>query len=445
MNFDFLLNEEKYPRDGVRSILAADHRGGYSRCAHIPENSYEGARASKKEGIKFIEWDWQVTKDEELVAMHDKNLWRVMGLEGKVCDYTFEEINEITFQQRFLIQREMEKNGTVSNTSVKTHAALVNAKQLMEDPEFADMVHHADFRDDNLWAGIKFLSKAKAAGKDYYKRFPMKFYNFQYVDFAAVKAQAREHGVDDDFWTYMIFTPILHPDPTMARARDSSLQKIEQTDDDSGSEGNEQVFDTKATREEIAKFVHSCLQDCANIFGIELGVSGLGHFFDIETGETKDPRTGAIIRDRSVRALAHFEWNVIKLAPGFVKMRPDLSFGRCRRSYDYRIVSNGTCGTYDLSTGHSKHWPAVGDEKRIPFELRGLPVGYPVYKGFPCDVVNADDVVTDVAFMAWCEHENIDYASITKIPRNQWLLKFSDEARAAIGDIDHLYPANDIL
>lgn len=42
-----------------------------------------------------IEMDIQLTKDKVPVVFHDFTLKRICGKEGKVCDYTFQELREL--------------------------------------------------------------------------------------------------------------------------------------------------------------------------------------------------------------------------------------------------------------------------------------------------------------------------------------------------------------
>ena len=69
------------------------HRGLHNNESEAPENSMAAFR--KAVANKFgIELDVQLSKDKVPVVFHDFTLKRMCGVEGKVCDYTLEELKE---------------------------------------------------------------------------------------------------------------------------------------------------------------------------------------------------------------------------------------------------------------------------------------------------------------------------------------------------------------
>jgi glycerophosphoryl diester phosphodiesterase len=79
---------DKAPFQGV---LYA-HRGLHDNRGDAPENSMK-AFEKAVEGGYGIELDVQLSKDKIPVIFHDFTLKRVCGNEGKVCDYTYEELS----------------------------------------------------------------------------------------------------------------------------------------------------------------------------------------------------------------------------------------------------------------------------------------------------------------------------------------------------------------
>lgn len=75
-----------------KKVLYA-HRGLHDNQSSAPENSMAAFRLAV-EGGYGIELDIQLTKDKIPVVFHDFTLKRVCGAEGKVCDYTFEELQK---------------------------------------------------------------------------------------------------------------------------------------------------------------------------------------------------------------------------------------------------------------------------------------------------------------------------------------------------------------
>ena len=64
-------------RGGRRQILIA-HRGA---SAHAPENTLPSFRLAVQMGADFVEYDLQVTKDKQLVCLHDETLDRTTNVE----------------------------------------------------------------------------------------------------------------------------------------------------------------------------------------------------------------------------------------------------------------------------------------------------------------------------------------------------------------------------
>lgn len=73
------------------------HRGLHSNnnSTEIPENSIPAFRRAVKRGYG-IELDVQLSKDGVPVVFHDFTLERMCGKEGKVCEYTYEELQQFT-------------------------------------------------------------------------------------------------------------------------------------------------------------------------------------------------------------------------------------------------------------------------------------------------------------------------------------------------------------
>lgn len=67
------------------------HRGLHDNSTDAPENSMKAFRKAVKAGYG-IELDVQLSKDRVPVVFHDFTLERACGKEGKVCDYTWDEL-----------------------------------------------------------------------------------------------------------------------------------------------------------------------------------------------------------------------------------------------------------------------------------------------------------------------------------------------------------------
>jgi len=70
------------------------HRGLFDNEAQAPENSLNAIREAIKAGYG-IEFDVQLSKDDVPVVFHDADLKRMCGVDGKVWDYTLEELQKM--------------------------------------------------------------------------------------------------------------------------------------------------------------------------------------------------------------------------------------------------------------------------------------------------------------------------------------------------------------
>ena len=73
-------------------ILVAAHRG--ARFTH-PENTMHAFRHAIEQGVDMIETDVRMTKDRQLVLMHDPTVDRTTNGSGTVCDMTLAEFKAL--------------------------------------------------------------------------------------------------------------------------------------------------------------------------------------------------------------------------------------------------------------------------------------------------------------------------------------------------------------
>ena len=75
---------------GLPMMMA--HRG-YSAAA--PENTIEALLAAADIGVQSVEFDVQMTKDGEIILLHDDSLDRTTGYHAKIWDVTYDQIREL--------------------------------------------------------------------------------------------------------------------------------------------------------------------------------------------------------------------------------------------------------------------------------------------------------------------------------------------------------------
>ena len=74
------------------------HRGA---SGEYPENTLLSFRKAIEAGVDGIECDIHLTKDEELVVIHDEEVKRTFKGEGFVNDYTLDELRALTLAERY--------------------------------------------------------------------------------------------------------------------------------------------------------------------------------------------------------------------------------------------------------------------------------------------------------------------------------------------------------
>ncbi|MEO3863393.1 glycerophosphodiester phosphodiesterase family protein [Acrocarpospora sp. B8E8] len=72
--------------------LVVGHRG---QCAHIPEHTMPSLRAAIAKGAEMIEADALLSRDGELVLMHDTTIDRTTDGTGPLTDLTWAELSEL--------------------------------------------------------------------------------------------------------------------------------------------------------------------------------------------------------------------------------------------------------------------------------------------------------------------------------------------------------------
>lgn len=123
-----------YWTQSEKNIFVAAHMGW---CAKYPENTMPAFRAAMTLDIDQIETDIRITKDKELVLIHDATVDRTTNGSGKVCDMTLEELRKLDAG----IKKSEEFRGTPIPTLrellelVKDHPTITMDFELKEYPE----------------------------------------------------------------------------------------------------------------------------------------------------------------------------------------------------------------------------------------------------------------------------------------------------------------------
>ncbi|MBI2447235.1 MAG: glycerophosphodiester phosphodiesterase [Candidatus Omnitrophica bacterium] len=68
---------------------------GHRGCAYEPENTIRAIKKAMEFGVDAVEIDVHLSKDNELVVIHDERLDRTTNGKGMVKDFTFEELRRL--------------------------------------------------------------------------------------------------------------------------------------------------------------------------------------------------------------------------------------------------------------------------------------------------------------------------------------------------------------
>ena len=113
------------------------HRGLFDKDNKIPENSISAFARAAEQGFG-IETDVQMSKDGVLVVFHDDTLKRMTGADGKLADYTFEELRKLRLDNTDCVIPTFEEflsaaNGVNLVVEIKTHEHIGEVEQKTYD------------------------------------------------------------------------------------------------------------------------------------------------------------------------------------------------------------------------------------------------------------------------------------------------------------------------
>ena len=136
-----MSHKEGARMDGSRIILAA-HRGDRFKC---PENTMAAFRSAIECGVDMIETDIQITRDGELVIMHDRSASRTAGVDKNIDEMTLAEVKTLDAGSPFSEEFAGERIPTVKEfiALIKDEKILVNWELKIYPSDFGDEVAFA--------------------------------------------------------------------------------------------------------------------------------------------------------------------------------------------------------------------------------------------------------------------------------------------------------------
>lgn len=91
MIWQLFINSDKIKSQSKNIIITA-HRGANKLA---PENTISAIKKALDLGVEMVEIDVHLTKDRQLVVIHDETLDRTTNGSGKVADFTLEELQQL--------------------------------------------------------------------------------------------------------------------------------------------------------------------------------------------------------------------------------------------------------------------------------------------------------------------------------------------------------------
>ncbi len=140
---------------GVQSVLRTPaltplqriaHRGGL---AYAPENTLAAFRSAIDQGVDWLEFDVQMTKDGALVVIHDETVDRTTNGTGAVRDLSLEQIHSLdagqgekvpTFQE--VVELAKRRGARILPETKSAHLYPGIEEKMLEELDHADYLDH---------------------------------------------------------------------------------------------------------------------------------------------------------------------------------------------------------------------------------------------------------------------------------------------------------------
>lgn len=147
------------------------HRGA---SGYAPENTMESYRLAEKQGADGVELDVQLTKDGEIVIIHDEKIDRTSNGKGWVKDYTLEELRKFNYNKTHpeyehadipTLREFLEYLKTTDMTcNIELKTGVVFYKNLEE--RTVDMVNELGLRDRIIYSSFNHYSVRRIKSYD---------------------------------------------------------------------------------------------------------------------------------------------------------------------------------------------------------------------------------------------------------------------------------------
>jgi len=135
--FKAVSGMEWKPEVQERRFVNYAHRGASE---YTPENTMLAFYTGMYMGANGIETDVQMTKDGVLVLFHDNTIMRLTGEEGRIQDYTLEELRHFTFEKNGQRDKIVVFEEFLQQFGWRDITFAIEIKQAGIEPQIADMI-----------------------------------------------------------------------------------------------------------------------------------------------------------------------------------------------------------------------------------------------------------------------------------------------------------------
>ena len=122
-----------------KKILIGGHRGDRTNC---PYNTMASFKSAVSKGVDLVETDIRMTKDKELILMHDRSCLRTTGIDKNVDEMLLSEIKELDAGELFSPEFKGERIPTVKEfiEYIKDKDILINWELKLYPEDFPEEV-----------------------------------------------------------------------------------------------------------------------------------------------------------------------------------------------------------------------------------------------------------------------------------------------------------------
>ncbi len=210
MNFYLMIHNSSLAiRDAFQGTQISSHRGN----SHIaPENTIPALEQAIIAESDYAEIDIRQTKDHILVLMHDSNLKRTSGLNQRLSNMTYAQLNELDvgswFNKDFINTKipTLEETLEYCKGRIKLNIELkISGTETDVEQQLVDLIVKYNFEDQCVISSSKYSSliKIKEINQNIKTGYILSavygnFYNTEYLDFFSIRSSYINKNVVDN-------------------------------------------------------------------------------------------------------------------------------------------------------------------------------------------------------------------------------------------------------